>query len=189
MLSLFALRSLSTPSSLFLCAFYLCRRSLKCAPELWPLSKSTCKGPKRQRARRPKSSSSLPLSSTWCRRINPSTSPDRPVEAGESVAIVWWQRLCAGYSKCGGGGGCVSSRAVHWISSLCWHSPHYPPGRRLLIQLHLHKFRLHQSVCIMLSHDLKTLGIISLFNAQKNKGSSRVLGRSCVHLKIIPIAI
>lgn len=31
----------------------------------------------------------------------------------------------------------------------------------------------------MLSHYLKTLGIMSIFNTQKNGGSSRVLGRSC----------
>lgn len=94
MLSLFALRSLSTHSCLVLCAFYLCRRSLKCAPKLWPLSKSTCKGPKRWRARRPKSSSSLLLSSTWCRRTNPSTSPDRPVEAA-GVLLLFGGGVCA----------------------------------------------------------------------------------------------
>lgn len=33
----------------------------------------------------------------------------------------------------------------------------------------------------MLSHYLKTLGIMSVFSSQKNGGSSRVLGRSYVH--------
>lgn len=106
----------------------------------------------------------------------PIYKPGQTGRGTQDVAIVWRYFLCRGYFQCS----CVSSRCTLKIVFLLTQ-PTLSILRCLLIQLHLHKFRLHQSVCITLSHNLKTLGITSLFNTQKNKGSSRVLGRSCVH--------
>lgn len=69
----------------------------------------------------------------------------------QDFAIVWRRCLCRGYFKCDWVSSCCTLDIVFLLiqptlSILCC----------LLIQLHLHKFRLHQSVCIMISHGLKT---------------------------------
>lgn len=167
----------NVPWSSLTCVFWCCR-SLQCPPELWQPLMSRFRARAPQWARRPKSSLSLLPSSTSSRLTNLSTSLGRLVRVTccGLITLTMSTRRTLKVLDLPVAALLCCSAAVVLFTQPTLSSLHCLP-----IQLHLQNFGLYYNICIMLSHYLTTLGIMSILSSLKSGGSSRGLGGSFVH--------
>lgn len=129
-----------------MCVFWYCR-SLQCAPEKWHPLMSLFRVRAPPWVRRPKSSLSLLLLSISSRLTNRSTNLDRLVSVtcgGVITPTTSTRRIFQVLA-----GRIVATAVILFIQ------PTLPSLHCLSIQLHLHNFRLHYNICIMLSHNFR----------------------------------